>query len=108
VEVGAHARAAPCCNRWVKSSPRIDRRLIRALAALDDPGEPVAETHRRLGAVADAFDLPRPNYESVRLLVLAQRRTASDVRRGALLDLAFYTRSPAAAIQDLVTGDLDG
>jgi hypothetical protein len=88
----------------VKSSPRIDRRLGEALAALDDPHASVAETHRRLGAVADVLELPRPNWESVRLLLRAHRTTPRSPRTHALLDLAFYTRSPIDAIEDLLTG----
>ncbi len=57
-----------------------------------------------MGAVADVLGLPRPNYESVRLLVRAQRARPRTVRRDALLDLAFYTRSPTAAMEDLLTG----
>jgi hypothetical protein len=78
---------------------------VQALAALDDVQVPVAETHRRLGAVADFLDLPRPNYESVRLLVRAQRRFPQHTRRDALLDLALYTRAPTEAMADFLLGD---
>jgi hypothetical protein len=88
----------------VRSSPRIDRRLVQALAALDDPADPIAETHRRLGVVADSLELPRPNYESVRLLLHGRRRSPGRSKQDALLDLAFYTRSPTTAMQDLLSG----
>jgi hypothetical protein len=79
---------------------------VLALERLDDPLEPVAELHRRLGVVADALGLPRPNYETVRLLIHRNRRSAPrESRRDALLDLALYTRSPLHAIEDLLSGD---
>jgi hypothetical protein len=104
-EVVALSSAAPCCNPDVKSSPRIDRRLVQVLPVLDDPSLPVAETHRRLGAVADSLEVPRPNYESVRRLVRAHRSLPPSARTEALLDLLLYTRSPTAAFQDLLSGE---
>lgn len=90
----------------VEFAPRIDPRILRALEALDDPGESIAESRRRLGEVASELGLPRPSYERVRQLVHVHRRSKS--RPGyadALLDLAFYTRSPGEALADLVTGE---
>jgi hypothetical protein len=103
---GAHSRIARCSNQSIRSSPRIDQRLLIALERLDDPVESVAELHRRLGVVADALDLPRPNYETVRLLVRRNRRSMRrPPRRDAVLDLALYTRSPRHAIEDLLSPD---
>jgi hypothetical protein len=90
----------------VKSSPRIDRRLIRALPALDDPTEPIAETRRRLGALAESLDLPRPSYERVRQLVHANRRVRPGRTKAELLaDLALYTGPPQELIGELLSAD---
>jgi hypothetical protein len=90
----------------VNFSPRIDPRILHALAALDDPGEPIAECRRRLGRLAGELGLPRPSYERVRQLVHIHRR--SERRPGhveALLDLAFYTNPPEDVLADLLTRD---
>ena len=56
--------------------------------------------------VADSLDLPRPNYESVRLMVRRHRSSAPRISRtDALIDLAFYARSPVHAIEDLLSSD---
>lgn len=91
----------------MKFSPRIDPRLIDALASLDDPNESVAEIRRRLRVVTDSLDLPRPSYESVRQLV-RQLRTPSHRRpkREILADLAFYTGPPLALIEELLSEDV--
>jgi hypothetical protein len=56
--------------------------------------------------VADALDLPRPNYESVRQLVRARRRLyGRRSRAAAVVDLAFNTRAADEVIRDLLSGD---
>jgi hypothetical protein len=81
------------------AAPRIDPRLLAALARLDKPGRPIADTHRRLGSTAERLGLPRPSYEQVRVLVHALRAR----RRGPgvgelLLDIALQKRPPEAVI----------
>lgn len=77
-------------------APRLDRRLVAAVAHLDDEREPIAATNRRIGALAEVMGLPRPSYQQVRLLVHdARRRKAA--RREALeliLDVQFRRRPP--------------
>jgi hypothetical protein len=57
----------------VRCAPRIHPDLLEALERLDRRGVPIAETHRRLGALADRLDRPRPSYQRVRLLVHEHR-----------------------------------
>jgi hypothetical protein len=89
-------------------APRVDPRLLAALdQLLACPDVPIAETHRRLGAVADALSLPRPSYEKVRVLVHEQRRKgalATPVAR-VLLDIAMRSRPPSDALK-LAAGNL--
>src|SRR5204862_47272 len=51
-----------------RCGPRIDERLVAALARLDDPTLPIAETNRRLGVVAEGLGLIRPSYQQVRII----------------------------------------
>ena len=85
----------------VQAAPRIDSRLVAALARTDKPGRPIAETHRRVGAAADRLGLPRPSYEQVRVIVhdLRDRRHGPGVGE-LLLDVAFQKR-PVKALADL-------
>jgi hypothetical protein len=81
------------------AAPRIEERLVAALARLDKPGLPIAEAHRRLGAVADELGSPRPSYEQVRVLVHALRRGRRPTPAGKiLLDIAFRNRPPEALL----------
>jgi len=93
----------------VLSAPRLDPRLTRAIAELDDPTLPIAETRRRIGTLADSLGLPRPSYERVRQLVHLHRRP-DQVAFGFddLVDLAFNTRPADAVIADLLTGKKQG
>jgi len=81
------------------AAPRIDTRLIVALHRLHDRRNPIAETHRRLGLVADHLSLPRPSYEQTRILVHAIRRGEPRYGPGELLlDIAFRVRPPEAIL----------
>ena len=83
-----------------RAAPRIDSRLIAALVRLDTPGRPIAETHRRLGRVAETLGLWRPSYEQTRVLVHALRTGRHDPGVGALLlDIAFRQRPPLAVLE---------
>ena len=80
------------------AAPRLDRRLLAAIADLDRRDRPIAETNRRIGLVALALGLPKPSYEQVRTVVHASRNG----RRyyglvDAYIDLTFQT-APARAI----------
>lgn len=68
----------------VATSPRMDRRLAEAAAALDDARQPVAETWRRVGLLAEDLSLARPGYETIRLIVREHRRRQVELR--ALLE----------------------
>jgi hypothetical protein len=82
------------------AAPRIDPRILAALARIDQPGRPIADTHRRVGSIAERLGLPRPSYEQVRVLVHALRAR----RRGpgvgeVLLDIALQKRPPESVIE---------
>ena len=62
-------------------SPRLDPRLRRAVARLDDRKRPMAETWRHVGRLADRLGLPRPSYDSVRLIIRRHRRRRDDVQQ---------------------------
>jgi hypothetical protein len=57
----------------VRSGPRIDPRLVAAIARLDDGAIPIAEVCRRIGAEAESAGFTRPSYERVRELVHLSR-----------------------------------
>lgn len=62
------------------TSPRLDARLAAAAVALDDPGGPIAETWRQVGLVAVELDLPRPGYDTIRIIVREHRRRRVEIR----------------------------
>jgi hypothetical protein len=84
------------------AAPRIDSRLLAALARLDEPGRPIADVHRALGDVADHLRLPRPSYQRTRLLVHEIRagKTPNEVAE-VLLDIAFRAKPPEALAEVL-------
>jgi hypothetical protein len=63
------------------TSPRLDRRLRAAAVALDDSTLPVAETWRKVGLAAEELGLPRPGYDTIRLIVRADRSRRAEVGR---------------------------
>jgi hypothetical protein len=86
--------------RRTRSAARVSPRLLEALGRLDNPGVPIAEVHRRLGAEADRLGVARPSYERVRVLVHELRR----FRRGpstasVLIDVALRARPPQAFLE---------
>ena len=88
------------------SAPRIDCRLVAAIERLDDPTVPIAETNRRLGAIAETIGLARPSYEQVRTIVHRARRRGRHPGAGAiLLEVALRARPPIA-IEEYLTGTL--
>jgi len=81
------------------AAPRIDLRLVAAVAHLDDRRLPRAETNRRIGALAGDLGVPQPSYEQIRHLVNRHRRRRLDPGPGSvLLDIAFRVRPPEALL----------
>jgi hypothetical protein len=64
----------------VTSAPRYGRRLLEAIPELDDRRSPIAETWRRLGALADELGVARPSYGHVRRLVQEHRAREDEAR----------------------------
>ena len=87
-------------------APRIPIRLAKEVGRIDDGKLPIAEVCRRVGAAAEFLGVPRPSYESVRLLVhdARARRTARAESRDVLVGVALYTRPPTDLL-DHVAGD---
>ena len=87
------------------AAPRIDRVLISALDRLDDPSQPIAETHRQLANLAELLGFYRPSYQQVREHVheLRLRRRARTPLGPVLVDVAFRVR-PFEAILDALAG----
>jgi hypothetical protein len=63
------------------TSPRLDPRLAAAALVLDDRRLPYAETCRRVGQVADRLGLPRPAYDTIRILLRSSRERSDEIRR---------------------------
>jgi hypothetical protein len=75
---------------------------VAALGRLDSPNRPIAETHRRLGVVADQLGLPRPSYQQVRVILHGLRAVQRDSRIGeVLLEIAFRSVPPEALLDEL-------
>jgi hypothetical protein len=84
------------------AAPRIDSRLVAAVAWLDDRREPMAETNRRIGFLARDLGLTKPSYQQIRLLVKEHRRGRAQPTAGQiLLDIAFRVRPPQALLDYL-------
>ena len=79
-------------------APRIHPSLVRALVRLDTPSAPIAETYRRSREHAARLGIPRPSYESVRLLVHDARRERERHRANAetILRVLLYQLPPDA------------
>ncbi len=67
-------------------APRYDARICELAAALDDPAEPMAETCRRVGAVAESLGLFRPSYAHLRRF-LAEKRAQDRAERARRAEL---------------------
>ena len=85
-------------------APRLDPRIVAAIAHLDDERNSIAETNRRVGSLATVLGLPRPSYQQVRLLVHNARETKVARREALLLilDVQFRRRPPEALFELLV------
>jgi hypothetical protein len=84
--------------------PRIDERLVAALARLDDQTLPIAEANRRVGLVAEGLGLIRPSYQQVRIIVHELRSRNRSPRVGEMLLEISYGVRPPGAVVDLVAG----
>jgi hypothetical protein len=83
-------------------APRVDSRLVAAVTRLDDGNAPVAEIHRRVGAVAGHLGLAQPSYQCVRLLVREIRAGRAVPGMGdVVLDIAFRNKPPDALLDYL-------
>ena len=79
------------------------RRLVAAIARLDDPTLPIAETNRRLGMVAEGLGLIRPSYQQVRVIVHELRSRYRSPQLGKmLLESRFRIKSPDAVLDFLI------
>ena len=83
--------------------PRIDERIVAAIARLDDPTLPIAETNRRLGVVAEGLGLIRPSYQQVRVIVHELRSQKRSSRLGeTLLQVAYGMRTQEQMLRVLM------
>jgi hypothetical protein len=91
-------------ERMYAAGPRLDRRFLEDIVRLDDPTVSIAETYRRLRALAEQIGVPRPSYERVRIELRAARERAQERGRARelALELAFNTRPADAVIADLL------
>jgi hypothetical protein len=64
----------------VHFAPRYSPRLLAAVRELDDRTVPLAETCRRVGAVAERLGLPRPSYVHLRRIILEERERRDELR----------------------------
>ncbi len=65
----------------VRIAPRYDERIIDAVLALDDRGQPLAEISRRVAAHVEQLGITRPSYVHLRRLILAERERRDEQRR---------------------------
>ena len=83
----------------VQCAPRIDARLVGAIARIDDGKRPIAETYREVAAVAEKLGVSRPSYEQVRTILHELRGRKRDPAIGQiLLDISFRRRPPEALL----------
>jgi len=88
----------------VSAAPKIDPRLLAALARIDRSDSSIADVHRTLGVVADWLEIPRPSYEQVRVLVKRHRQFPVLPGVGeTLLEIAMRSKPPGALL-DVLSG----
>jgi len=76
--------------------------LVAALVRLDRTDHPMAETNRRLGAVAEHLGLTRPSYQQVRVVIHQLRAQKRGPGIGSvLLEIALRARPPEALVEAL-------
>ena len=84
----------------VRAAPRIDPRLLGAIARLDDRHEPLAEIARRVGSVADELALTRPSYSHLRRLIREHRLREDEARERREILKQAATRAAFARFVD--------
>ena len=86
------------------AGPRVDERFLACIVELDDRSEPIAETYRRIRAVAAQMGIPRPSYERVRLHLRSTRLRPDERKRARdlALELAFNSRRADLVVADLL------
>ncbi len=82
-----------------RAAPRLDERLLAAIAEFDRRDVPIAETNRRVGELAARLGLSRPSYEQVRAVVHAGRNGKRAYGfLDAYLDVSSRARSAESAL----------
>jgi hypothetical protein len=84
------------------AAPRISAQLVAVMARIDDGKRPIADTHRRVGIVAEHLGLSRPSYEQVRTIVHLIRAERRDPRIGELLLAAAFSGRVKKPILDVI------
>jgi hypothetical protein len=81
----------------VELAPRYDPRILDAVRALDDRGEPMAEIARRVGRVAAELGLPKPSYVHLRRYIIEFRdeQDAERARRREIVSILLDTYEDA-------------
>jgi hypothetical protein len=83
----------------VQCAPRIDARLVGAIARADDWRRPIADTYREVADIAEKLGLARPSYEQVRSVLHQLRARKRDPAIGQILiDISFRRRPPEALL----------
>lgn len=79
-------------------APRLDPRLLEVIVRLERPGLSFAEVYRLTREPAANLGVPRPSYETVRILVHDARRERARRRanRETLIRVALYLDGPEA------------
>ena len=74
----------------VPLAPRYDPRILELASALDEPGDSMAETCRRVASVAESLGLFRPSYAHLRRFIAENRAEvrAARARREELRRIA--------------------
>jgi hypothetical protein len=85
-----------------RCAPRLDSRLVAATGRIDKSTTSIAETYRRVAAVAERLGLARPSYESIRRVAHEIRARKRDPGVGeVLLDINLRRRPPQAIVSAL-------
>ena len=84
------------------AAPRIHPALLFALEQIDRKSRPIADTHRRLGTIADLIGVPRPSYQRTRLLVHEHRRRKLKPSAGRILFEVMTSQTPKLTLNRLL------